>query len=55
MAEHEATSTDSAATNATRALRARRTRLSYHLRGKSCPPLSAGHIERESQWSQKLG
>src|SRR3954469_22598800 len=40
MPEHAAASSDSAATTAKRAVRARRTRLSVHLRGKGCPPLS---------------
>src|SRR5262245_43842872 len=38
MPVQDAASTDSAATTARRALRTRRTRLSYHLRGKGCPP-----------------
>ena len=38
MPEQAAASSDSAATTAIRALRARRTRLSCHLRGKGCPP-----------------
>ena len=45
MPEQAATSSDNAATTAIRALRARRTRLSYHLRGKGCPPSPRSHIE----------
>src|SRR3954469_5238606 len=41
MPEHAAASSDSAATTAKRAVRARRTKLSVHLWGKGCPPLSA--------------
>src|SRR5262245_26709250 len=43
MPAQAATSVHSAATSATRALRARRTRLSYHLRGTALPSLSGCH------------
>src|SRR4030095_5935874 len=56
MPEQAAASSDSAATTATRALRARRTRLSAHLRDKARRPCTLWlHIGGEGQWSQKLG